>query len=99
MSTKKRKGDAECRVLKKKLDKYFFTEVRGNAVCLVCGEQIAVFKHYNLSLHYERKHAEKYKNLAEAENEQTLEALLTKLQKQQGYFTKLHTSRIKSTYI
>lgn len=53
--------------------KYLFTEVRGKAVCLVCGEQIAVFTDYNLSRHYETKHAEKYKNLTEAEKARTSE--------------------------
>ena len=67
---------------KKWTAKYLFTEVRGKAVCLVCGEQIAVFKDYNLSRHYDTKHSEKYKNLSA----QTLEALLAKLQKQQGFF-------------
>ena len=72
-----------------------FTEVRGKAVCLVCGEQI--LKDYNLSRHYETKHAEKYKNLTETERARTSEALLAKLQKQQGCFTKLHAARDAAT--
>jgi len=80
-----------------KIGKYLFTEVGGKAVCLVCGEQIAVFKDYNLSRHYETKHAEKYKSLTDAERARTSEALLAKLQKQQGFFTKLHTSRDAAT--
>uniref|UniRef100_A0A1A8N5E2 Zinc finger, BED-type containing 5 n=1 Tax=Nothobranchius rachovii TaxID=451742 RepID=A0A1A8N5E2_9TELE len=75
----------------------FFTEVGGKAVCLVCGEEIAVFKDYNLSRHYDKKHSEKYKNLSDAERARTSEALLAKLQKQQGFFTKLHTSRDAAT--
>ena len=55
-------------------------------MCLVCGEQIAVFKDFNLSRHYETKHAEKYKSLTDAEKAGTSEALLAKLQKQQGFF-------------
>ncbi|XP_005817565.2 general transcription factor II-I repeat domain-containing protein 2-like [Xiphophorus maculatus] len=95
---KKRKVDAECRVFNKNWTaKYLFTEVRGKAVCLVCGEQIAVFKDYNLSRHYETKHGEKYKNVTDAERARTSEALLAKLQKQQGFFTKLHTSRDAAT--
>ncbi|XP_010775008.1 collagen alpha-1(XIV) chain [Notothenia coriiceps] len=73
------------------------TTVGGKAVCLVCGEQIAVFKDYNLSRHYETKHAEKYKNLTDAERARTSNALLAKLQKQQGFFTKLHTSKDAAT--
>lgn len=95
---KKRKVDAECRVFNKNWTaKYLFTEVGGKAVCLVCGEQIAVFKDYNLSWHYETKHAEKYKNLTDAERARTSNALLAKLQKQQGFFTKLHTSKDAAT--
>lgn len=90
---KKRKIDAECRVFNKTwTTKYLFTEVRGRAVCLVCRERVAVFKDYNLNRHYETKHAEKYKNLTDAERAQTSEALLAKLHTQQYFFTKLHTS-------
>lgn len=66
-------------------------------MCLVCGEQIAAFKDYILSCHYETKHAEKYKNLGDAERAQTSEALLAQLQIRQGFFTKLHTSRDAAT--
>lgn len=98
MSAKKRKVDAECRVFNKNWTaKYLFTEVRGKAVCLVCGEQIAVFKEYNVSRHYEAKHAEKSKNLTDAERARTSEILLAKLQQQQGFFTKLHLSRDAAT--
>ena len=41
--------------------KYLFSEAGGKAVCLVCGEQLAVFKDCNLSRHDETKHSEKYK--------------------------------------
>ncbi|XP_071059413.1 general transcription factor II-I repeat domain-containing protein 2B-like [Pseudochaenichthys georgianus] len=58
---------------------------------------MAVFKDYNVSRHYETKHAGKYKNLTDAERARTSEALLAKLQKQQGFFTKLHTSRDAAT--
>lgn len=71
-------------------------------MCLVCGIQIAVFKDYNLNRHYETKHAEKYKNLTDEERVRTCEALLAKLQNQQGLFTKLHTSRdgaVKTSFV
>lgn len=55
--------------------------------------QIAVFKDYNLNCRYETTHAEKYKNLTDAEWAQTSEALLAKIENQQGLFTKLYTSR------
>lgn len=52
-----------------------------------------MFKDYNLNRHYETKHAEKYKNLTEAERARVSKDLLAKLQRQQGFFTKLHSSR------
>jgi len=100
---KKRKVDTECRVSKKIwASKYLFTEVKGKAVCLVCGAQVAVFKDYNLSRHYLTKHAEKYKNLSDEEREKESDALLTKLQNQQRLFTEHCTSRdaaVKTSYV
>lgn len=55
-----------------------------------------------MNRHYETKHAEKYKNLTDAERAQTSEALLAKLQKQQELFIKLHTSRdaaVKTSFV
>lgn len=70
-NAKKRKVDAEGRGFKKIwTTKYSFTEVGGKPVCLVCGEQVSLFKEYNVSWHYETKHAEKYKHLTETERVQ-----------------------------
>lgn len=55
---KRRKVDSECRVFNKEwTTKYFFTEVRSTAVCLICQEAVAVFKEYNISRHFATKHA------------------------------------------
>ena len=95
---KKRKVDAESRTFKQIwTSNFFFTEVKGKPVCLVCGEYVAVFKEYNLKRHYETKHAEKYKNLTDAERARTSTDLLAKLEKQQGCFTKLHAARDAAT--
>ncbi|XP_077113087.1 general transcription factor II-I repeat domain-containing protein 2-like [Ranitomeya variabilis] len=94
MSGNERKIDGECRVVYKEwTSKSLLTETKGEAVRLVCGEQIAVCKDYNVNRHYETKHAQKYKNLAEAERARASEDLLSKLQRQKGLFTKLHASR------
>ena len=61
--------------------KYLFAEVRSKSVCLVSGDQIAVFKDYNLSRHYETKHSENYKNLNDTKKVQISEDLLAKLHK------------------
>ena len=43
--SKKRKVDAECRVFNKEwIAKYFFMDVAGKAVCLVCKVSVTVFK-------------------------------------------------------
>lgn len=95
---KKRKVDAESRTFKQIwTTNFFFTEVKGKPVCLVCGEHVAVFKEYNLKRHYETKHAAKYKNLTDAERARTSTDLLAKLEKQQGCFTKLHADRDAAT--
>ncbi len=94
MSTKKHEVDAKCRVFNKSWTaKYFFKEVSSKALCLICSEHGAVFKDYKLSHHLETKHTEKYRNLSEEERVRTTEALLAKLQKQQGLFTKLHATK------
>ena len=100
---KKRKVDNKCRVFNKTWTaKYFFAEVKGTAVCLFCLTQVAVFKYYNLNLHYTTKHKDKYRNLSDEERARESDALLTKLQTQQGFFTKLHTSRdtaVRTSYV
>lgn len=57
-------------------------------MCLVRGEKIAVFKDYNLNRHYETKHAEKYKNLTEAERARESEYLLANFKGSKDFFYK-----------
>ena len=55
---RKRKVDRECRAFNKDwMLKYFFTKVGKKAVCLLCGQSVAVLKEYNISHHYATKHA------------------------------------------
>ena len=100
---KKRKVDNDCRIFNKTWTaKNVFTEIKGKAVCLVCGTQVAVFKEYNLNHHYTTKHEEKYRNLSGEERARESDALLAKLQTQQGFFTKLHTPRdaaVRTSYV
>ena len=54
---KKRKIDRECRAFNKdSMPKYFFAKVGNKAVCLLCGQSVAVLKEYNISRHYATKH-------------------------------------------
>uniref|UniRef100_A0A8C8R4R6 Uncharacterized protein n=1 Tax=Pelusios castaneus TaxID=367368 RepID=A0A8C8R4R6_9SAUR len=78
---KKRKVDSECRVFKKEWTaKYFFTEVRSMAVCLICQETVAVFKEYNISCHLATKHANYASKQSPQERGATAQRLMAKLQ-------------------
>lgn len=91
---KKRKVDAESRTFKQIwTTNFFFTEVKGKPVCLVSGEHVAVFKGYNSKRPYETKHAEKYKNLTDAERARTSTDLLTKARKTTRLFYKAACSQ------
>ena len=69
--------------------KYFFIEVSGKAVCK---EPIAVLKDYTLYQHLPAKHAEKSRNVSSEQRESASKQLLSQLQKQQVFFTKLHSA-------
>jgi len=46
---KKRKVDKACRIFQDSWSvSYFFTEVNGILVCLVCSQQVSVVKDYNM---------------------------------------------------
>ncbi|XP_027136159.1 extracellular calcium-sensing receptor-like [Larimichthys crocea] len=54
--SKKRRVDTECRIFQEKFtNSYFFTEMNGKTMCLVCMQQVAVLKEYNLKHHYESR--------------------------------------------
>ncbi|XP_062977902.1 uncharacterized protein LOC134395670 [Elgaria multicarinata webbii] len=55
----KRKVDAEGRVFNENWTAdYFFVEVRGKPVCLVCGKALSVMKKVNLERHYNTMHGQ-----------------------------------------
>jgi hypothetical protein len=58
-------------------------------------ESIAVLKDYNLSRHFQTKHAGKYRNMYSEQRASELKELLSQLQKQQGLFTKLHSANYR----
>lgn len=82
MLSKKRKVDAECRIFQERW-KYFFWEVGGKPVCLICSQQVAVSKEYNIRRHYET-HQEKYNEYTGQRRTQKLNELASSLQKQQN---------------
>ncbi|KAK7881164.1 hypothetical protein WMY93_029573 [Mugilogobius chulae] len=95
---KKRKIDSECRVFNKEWTvKYFFTEVRAKAVCLICHETIAVFKEYNISRHFTTKHRNYASHQSVQERAATAERLTNNLQSQQNILVRQSTVQEAST--
>ena len=72
MSSKKRKVDSECRIFQDEWTwKYFFTVFRDKPLCLICNENIAVYKDYNISRHFNSKHNDvKVRAMTEEERKQ-----------------------------
>ena len=61
---KKRKYNDDCRIFNEKWSiNYFFIEINGKAVCLVCRETVSVIKEFNIKQHYETTHREQFCNL------------------------------------
>ncbi|XP_060797901.1 general transcription factor II-I repeat domain-containing protein 2B-like [Neoarius graeffei] len=102
MLSKKRKVDSEGRIFQEKWrEKYFFWEVGGKPVCLICSQQVAVSKEYNVKRHYET-HADKYSQFTGQRRTEKLNELASNLQKQQAAFSKsreTHEGAVKASYI
>lgn len=102
MLSKNRKVDTECRVFQERWqEKYFFWEVRGKPICLICSQQVAVPKEYNIKRHYET-HAEKYDKYTGRLRTEKLNKLALSLRKQQSVFSKsreTHDAAVKASYI
>lgn len=100
---KKRKVDKECRVFNKEwTTKYFFTEHRSSAVCLICQETVAVFKEYNISRHFATKHANYASKLSTKEREADAQKLAANLKAQQSFFhrqTAIQESSTKASFM
>ncbi|KAL0202287.1 hypothetical protein M9458_000305 [Cirrhinus mrigala] len=68
-------------------EKYFFCEVSGKPVCLICSQAVAVQKEYNIKRHYDI-HAEKYDKYTGQLQTEKVNALASALKKKQSMFTK-----------
>ncbi|XP_053235137.1 zinc finger protein 397-like isoform X1 [Podarcis raffonei] len=83
-SHKKRKIDLECRIFNKKwTHDYFFVELKGMPVCLICGEALSILKKANLQRHYRTKHIQ-YEEFQGQLREEKVKALKMDLHAQQG---------------
>uniref|UniRef100_A0A674NDA0 SPIN-DOC-like zinc-finger domain-containing protein n=1 Tax=Takifugu rubripes TaxID=31033 RepID=A0A674NDA0_TAKRU len=82
--------------------KYFFTEHRSSAVCLICQETVAVFKEYNISRHFATKHANYASKLSTKEREAAAQKLAANLKAQQSFFhrqTAIQESSTKASFM
>lgn len=77
----KRKIDLEGRMFQEKWkEKYFFSEVNGKPVCLICSQAVAVQKEYKIKRHYDI-HAEKYDKYTGQLRTEKVNALASALKK------------------
>ena len=76
---------------------YFFTNVNGKAVCLVCHQQVSVLKEYNVRRHYETQHSRKFKSIQGKSRTDKVKELLSGLKKQQSVFT--HTKEVSDAAV
>ncbi|XP_016061495.1 PREDICTED: general transcription factor II-I repeat domain-containing protein 2B-like isoform X1 [Miniopterus natalensis] len=101
-TAKKRKVDAECRSFQEKwTNDYFFVEVKGKPVCLVCGSALAVMEKANLEHHYSSKHAQ-LNELGGQMRLDKISALQRSLESQQAAFTRPPCDRdsvIQTSYV
>ncbi|KAL6465184.1 hypothetical protein MHYP_G00253170 [Metynnis hypsauchen] len=85
---KRRKVDDECRAFQEKWrTEYFFVEVKGKPVCLICREALAVLKKSNIERHHTTRHAS-YTTLQGAVQAEKIKALKNNLLTQQASFTR-----------
>ena len=100
---KKRKINEEHRNFNEKWEiKYFFIENKSKPICLICNENIAVCKEYNLKRHYETQHSKHYAHLSGEIRKNKLLGLKENLKKQQLLFVKQSDENeliVKASYI
>lgn len=88
--SKKRKIEDECRGFNAEwTEKYFFIDLNGKPVCLICRETMSVFKEHNLKRHHATKHASFACNLSSLELKKKASDLLQNLKRQQNAFKKV----------
>lgn len=92
-----RKIDRECRVFKEQwTNDYFFVPWKDRAVCMICKENVAVFKEYNLRRHHETRHKE-YASLSGLARDDKIRRLKGELAAQQDAF--LRQSRVNQAAV
>ncbi|XP_078084146.1 general transcription factor II-I repeat domain-containing protein 2-like [Mustelus asterias] len=85
---KKRKVDSECRLFNEEWGvKYFFVQAGDKALCVICNENVAVLKEYNVRRHYEIKHEPSYSQFTGTQRSEKFESMQRRLLSQQVFFT------------
>lgn len=80
MALSKKEKDTECRIFQEKwTENYLFTEANAKPVCLVCNQQVAVFKEFNIRRHNETHHKDKYDHLKGQIREDEINKLVASL--------------------
>lgn len=94
--------DAEGRIFQERWEvEYFFVEHCGASVCLICNENIAVMKAYNLKRHYETRHKGDFGKFEGKVREEKLASLKKNLIAQQNVFKKVSKqteAAVKASY-
>ncbi|GLV46488.1 hypothetical protein CBL_20817 [Carabus blaptoides fortunei] len=68
--------------------KYFFIEVKGKAICLICRECISLLKEYNVKRHYNTKHPNYCSELTIEAKQKKVASLSNNLLAEQNIFKK-----------
>lgn len=85
MAAAPKKVASDCRFQTRWENEYFFKEINGKGVCLICNEDVAMMKEYNVRRHYETKH-QSYASCTGAERTQKFKQMAGSLQAQQQFF-------------
>ncbi|KAI7790569.1 general transcription factor II-I repeat domain-containing protein 2 [Triplophysa rosa] len=94
---RRRKIESECRRFQTRWGhEYFFTEVSGKCVCLICQQSVGVMKEYNVKRHYETKH-QSFKSYTGVERKQKVKPLEATLSAQQQQFFRANKAQENST--
>ena len=82
--------------------KYLFILFNKKPLCLVCGDNVAVLKEYNLKRHYETKHEPDYSKYEDKLRDDKIEELKLMLNKQQTLFYKVNKeseTAVRASYV
>ena len=101
-NSKRRKVDLECRNFQEKWTyDYLFTEVNKKPICLVCSQQVSVYKEYNIQRHYKTNHSKKFDVFQGKLRSDKIKQLLSNLERQQTTFNHnrdVSESALKASY-